>query len=302
VNQFFWRIGTENYKSFFSVVERLQPRSLILTQQVLDERKKLQATIDGLYRAVREGVAKMNEIEEEIRIIDQYRREIEANRNFTTVVTIQKSRKKDLEPGEYVTNCQVCNMTCHFPCHIVLDEEKARCAAMRTGCCTVCPQKCAWDLHHNMPWRWELYEVEETRTLDELKQKYGDASTKKQTREEMLASAEQQYIDIWERTQQHVSQARECLNQLRRIAARATPLSEVDYIELQIEGEKFRADVGWQQRVEFLHEVLERSRLLKAIAEGTEAAMLPSARMPSGNRSPESQVWYKRLFARLRRK
>jgi hypothetical protein len=64
----------------------------VLTERVLDERKKLQATIDGLTCMVREGVAKMNEIDEEIRIIDQYRCEIEANRNFVTSVRIQKSK------------------------------------------------------------------------------------------------------------------------------------------------------------------------------------------------------------------
>lgn len=302
LNQFFWDIGTENYRLFFNAVQQLQPRSLLLTKQVLDERKKLQATIDGLCTVVREGVAKMNEIEEEIRIIDQYRREIEANRNFTTRVKIQKSKKIDLTPGQYVTNCQVCNMTCHFPCYIPRDEDKSGCAAMRNGYCTVCPQKCAWDIHHNMQWRWELYEVEESRTLQELKDKYGDASSKKQTREKMLASAEQQYIDIWDRTERQVESARNCLNLLRQIAARAAPLSEVDYIELQIEGEKSRAQLGWQQRVGFLNETLERSKLLKAIAEGNEASVMPSARTPSGTHSVESQTFFQSLLSKLRRR
>jgi hypothetical protein len=153
-----------------------------------------------------------------------------------------------------------------------------------------------------MQWRWELYEVEESRTLQELKDKYGDASSKKQTREKMLASAEQQYIDIWDRTERQVESARNCLNLLRQIAARAAPLSEVDYIELQIEGEKSRAQLGWQQRVGFLNETLERSKLLKAIAEGNEASVMPSARTPSGTHSVESQTFFQSLLSKLRRR
>jgi hypothetical protein len=152
-----------------------------------------------------------------------------------------------------------------------------------------------------MPWRWELFEVEEQRTLNELKEKYGDASNKKQSREKMLENAEQQYVDIWERTHEKVTMAKDCLNLLRDIAARATPLSEVDYIELQIEGEKSRALPGWQARVEFLNEILERSKLLKAVVEGKEASIMPPARVPSGDRSPESQSFIQRLCSKLRR-
>jgi hypothetical protein len=49
-----------------------------------------------------------------------------------------------------------------------------------------------------MPWRWELYEIVETRTLKELQQKYGDASEQKQTRGKMLVNARQQYDAIRE--------------------------------------------------------------------------------------------------------
>jgi hypothetical protein len=61
-----------------------------------------------------------------------------------------------------------------------------------------------------MPFRWDTYEVEEERTLEELKAKYGDASAKKQSKEQMLESANRQYDDIWQLTHQQVQWAREC--------------------------------------------------------------------------------------------
>jgi hypothetical protein len=150
-----------------------------------------------------------------------------------------------------------------------------------------------------MPWRWELYEVEESRTLEELKAKYGDASAKKQSRKKMLDSAEKQYIDIWERTRQLVGKARDCVNLLRKIAARATPLSEIDYLELQIEGEKFRAQAGWQSRVEFLTEILERAKLMKNLVQGDDSAILPAPRVPPSVQFDESRTFLQRLRAKM---
>jgi hypothetical protein len=91
------------------------------------------------------------------------------------------------------------------------------------------------------------------------------------------------------------------VNLLREIAARATPLSEIDYIELQVEGEKFRAQPGWQARVDFLNEIRERAMIMKAIAEGKDATTWLPARVPSGAHS-ESQGFLKRLYAKLRGK
>jgi hypothetical protein len=302
-NQFFWDLGMENYRGFFGVLQQLQPRSLVLTKQVLDERKKLQATIDGLFMLVRKGVAKMNEIEQECHVIQQHQREIDANRNFTTQVKIQKSKKVDLRPGEYVTNCQPCNMTCHYPCYIPNNDGKHGCSAMRDGKCTVCPKKCPWDVHFNMSWRWELYEDVETRTLDALKAKYGDATAKKQTAEAMIARAEQEYIEMWKQTDEKLTHARGCVSLLQQIAARPTPLSDIDYIELQIEGEKQRAQLGWQDRVRFLEEVLARAKLMKTLVEGKES-VLPQARLDtlSQSQDPFLKRFWGGIVAKLRRR
>ena len=38
--------------------------------------------------------------------------------------------KEPLDAGTYVTNCIVCNFTCHYPCDLANDDEKAGCGAM----------------------------------------------------------------------------------------------------------------------------------------------------------------------------
>ena len=274
MNKFFWEIGKAGYKNIFDNINRMEPKSLTLTTNVLDERKKLHVAIDGLSMQIRIGIAKMNEIEKEIQIIDQYKREIKANKNFTTIVKIMKSKKIDLEVGEYVTNCSKCNKTCHYPCRIPKDEDKYNCAAMNEkGTCTVCG--CHWKMHFNMPYRWELYEVEETRTLMELKQKYGDAKSKKQSEKKMLQKAESDYEKIWELTTNLVNECRKCVLRLEEIALRPIPLSEIDYLKLQITGEKQRALSGWEDRVEWYEELIKQQELIVAISKGNENQFLP---------------------------
>ena len=252
----------------------MEPKSLSLTQNVLDERKKLNASIDGLSRKMRDGLAKMNEIEKECKIIDQYKSEIQANRNFVTKVKVFKSAKIDLQPGEYVTNCSHCNKTCHYPCYIPNDCDKAGCAAMdSTGKCTVCG--CNWNIHYNMQFRWEVYEVEEERTLNELKQKYGDAKSKKQTTKKMLDNAKNEYKKLWESTTQLANKCKNCLDRLHEIALMPIALSEIDYIKLQIEGEKQRCQPGWENRVKWLEELIEQQKLIEAISQGNEKDYMP---------------------------
>ena len=43
--------------------------------------------------------------------------------------------KEMLKSGEYVTNCVICNVTCHFPCFVPEDKDKADCSAMKDGYC-----------------------------------------------------------------------------------------------------------------------------------------------------------------------
>lgn len=77
------------------------------------------------------------------------------------------------------------------------------------------------------------------------------------------------------------------MNHLRQIAARATPLSEIDYIEMQIEAEKSRRECGWAARVHFLAELLVQAKITQAIAEGNESSfMLPTSVQPTPKSTP----------------
>lgn len=280
INRSFWEIGQAGYSSIFTNINKLEPKSLTLTKDVLDERKILHASIEGLSNNIRDGIAKMNEIEQECRIIDQYKTQIKANKDFTICVKVLKSRKTPLKIGEYVTNCSHCNKTCHYPCHISQDCHKNRCAAMnKNGKCNICG--CNWQMHYNMQFRWEVYEDIELRTSEEIKSKYGDAKAKKQNRKKMLEKAENEYQKIWESTSQSLNKCKCCVNRLREIALMPISLSGIDYIKILIEGEKQRCEFGWEDRIKWYEELIEQQKLIIIIDEGRGNDLLPHQKTQS---------------------
>ena len=48
---------------------------------------------------------------------------------------------------------------------------------MYNGYCTVCPQKCHWSSHSNVPYVIEIYLHTEKRTLENLKKRFVDAKS-----------------------------------------------------------------------------------------------------------------------------
>jgi hypothetical protein len=138
----FWKMGQESFRIFLEGLVLVESRSLQLTAEVLQIRKCLEATIQGLQPQITEGMNRLNTIRQEREILEKHKTDIAANRNVHYEVEEMHMRKIDLHAGEYVTNCLTCHRTCHFPCAITDDKDKRGCAAMRNGSCTVCPNTC----------------------------------------------------------------------------------------------------------------------------------------------------------------
>ena len=82
-----------------------------------------------------------------------------------------------MKTGEYVTDCLVCNYTCHYPCYIPDDNEKKDCAAISGEKCNVCQKKCHYSHHKNAPYRIEIKMVKEKTTLKDLEKKFIDSKS-----------------------------------------------------------------------------------------------------------------------------
>uniref|UniRef100_A0A3Q2W1B4 Fibronectin type-III domain-containing protein n=1 Tax=Haplochromis burtoni TaxID=8153 RepID=A0A3Q2W1B4_HAPBU len=271
-DQMFWEMGTESIKSFFAALNLIETKSLTLTKEVLRERKQLEISVENLQEQVKLGLAKIEEIKETSEKLKDHEAEISRNENFEIEVTVPKCIKKGiLGKKEYVTNCSECGVTCHYPCQIPDDASKRRCSAIGSdGNCTQCEGKCSWDNHHNMPFRWEIQQVKEKRTLKEMKEKHRKATGKKITFQGLVDSLKDEYKNVQAAVVKLMERSAKCLNKLREIALKPNPLSTPEYIDMLVEGEKSEGKPGWKKRVESLRSMKEKAELMKEKRENKQ--------------------------------
>ncbi|XP_023282635.1 uncharacterized protein LOC111670230 [Seriola lalandi dorsalis] len=269
-DQMFWKMGKVSMKTFFTHLTTMQPQSLTLTKEVLQERQQLGVTVEGVQPMIRKGLSKLEEINNTKAALKNHETHMKENEDFEYEVPIEKSEKINIEPGKFVTNCHGCNYTCHYPCKIPRDEAKIRCSAMKNGNCTVCTGKCPWTDHFNMTYRWDTKRVTEKRTYQELKSEYEAALGKKMTAEKIIKQLELEYEQVQGKVVEIMGTLIKCLKRLREIALHPDPLSTPDYIDLLIQTEEHEAKPGFKQRIKELQSVREGAVLLKKVVEGID--------------------------------
>ena len=257
----FWEMGDKSFENFFTAFEQLQEVSLKCTRRVLNQRKKLDVTIYAIQRKIELGIAKIEELEKEEKILLTHQAKIDANEHFTYTITLTKQRKIDVKSGTYVTNCVNCNFTCHKSCCIANDDNKFKCWAMEDQSdektkCRICPGRCSWMLHYNNGYIFELYEDTETRTSDELKKKYHEGLEGKKSVQEMVDNIKRDIVAMREDVNKNMKTVRECLEELNKIALRTSPLTEEDYLEMLIRSEKEQQKAGYLDRIKFYQQAL----------------------------------------------
>jgi ABC-type multidrug transport system fused ATPase/permease subunit len=267
VEEMFWKLGRSSLKKFFNEFQKAEPVSLTLTAQVLDERQQLEAFVQGIQQQIQFGLGKLEELKQEIQILKQVGNDIEKNKSFTYIIKVTKQRQISLPKGQFVTNCFRCNYTCHYPCTIANDEEKYLCAAMnnktKNATCAVCPDKCSWKSHTNCCYRFELYQEDENRTLEDMKQRYEKAKMEEKTAQDMYEAAEKEYKATQNKVYDMIDRARQALERLDQIALKPNPLTIVDYIDIMIESETQEAKPGWMQRIEHLREARTKAETMQ---------------------------------------
>ena len=102
----------------------------------------------------------------------------------------------------------------------------------------------------------------ETRTSQELYDRYTEAETAKDKLENMIGEMEKELQEMQSVVLYNIRRARECLQRLDEIALRPNPLTEVEYIDLLIESEKQQKKPGWKNRVDYFYGVRQQAEIL----------------------------------------
>lgn len=272
IMQIYWDMGYESFASFFQNLNNVNAISLQLTRQVLREREQLESILNGIHPKLQDGLSKIDTLQEEETLLRAKDSDVLANKDFQYKVKVTKQRKKDLKCGTYVTNCLVCNFTCHFPCGIPNDYNKCYCAAMDDGGpnnakCNVCPRKCGWQHHVNNEYYFEIYEEEETRTSEDLLKRYNVAKGAKNAVEQVIAGLHNELAELSKVVYTNVREARSCIELLSKIALKPNPMTEVEYIDLLIESEKSEPKSGHKERIAAYMKMREQAKLMSKMTD-----------------------------------
>lgn len=267
-NSMFWEMGIQSFEDFFKIFSVAASKSLTLTREVLQEREQLETLLPGLQQQIKGGLAKLDEIEQEQRILKQHEDDIKANRNFEYEIDVHKHEKIPLR-GVCTTNCLSCCFTCHEICIYSNNADKKSCSAMRGENCRVCPDKCHWTKHENTPFRYKYFDemIRVKRTHENLKERYLSATSEKSKAENMISSTEVILVQLQAKVYKVVERTRRSMQRLKEIALKPNPLSEIEYLKLLVENEKEEQKSGWQRRVAMYEQLCRDAEILKKLPE-----------------------------------
>ena len=276
-DRMFWKMGKKSFDEFFKQFSVAQVQNLQLSREVIQEREKLEVTIQCLLPQIQLGLSKIDKLRQERQMLKDYEADILTNKGFTYEVTVIRQRKIYIAPGTYTTNCHTCNYTCHDNCPYSNDGDKYKCTAMavgrgtRSATCGVCPGKCSWKMHRNDSYQFELYTDIETRTSDELKARYASAATSNKKQLECVIEEMKKELDTMNMAVlRKIEQVHRSVQRLQEIALKPNYLTEVEYIDLIIESEKREAKPHWMDRVKALEGVRQQAKIVTELMKNPQ--------------------------------
>ncbi|CAH2281690.1 hypothetical protein XELAEV_18003132mg [Pelobates cultripes] len=281
-NEMFWRMGADSMKTFFTSLNMIETKSLKLTKEVLKERKQLEITLQALQPKIKDGLIKLDEIRKTEASLKQNRALMEANKDFEFEVIVTVPVQEMIPHGQFITNCQQCFFTCHDNCAYADDKDKIHCSAMTNGYCTICPKKCAWNVHFNQKYKFKYENRKEKRTYDDIKTNYEQAFGEVMTVERMFEELHNEYKIVTEVVLELIDKSSRSLKRLREIALIPNPLSTTEYIDLIIQSEEQEAKPGFKERIQSLREVRDIAEIIEKI-EKDEALLPVQEECPAAN-------------------
>ena len=262
----------DSFKVFFSKLNSLPTKSLNHSKNVLETREKMQNKILALRPLLSQGLVLTEVIKNEINQIKINTDLVNKTRNFKIKTKRPKITKENLKPGVHTTTCLTCNFTCHSNCYFADNEQKKSCCAMNSdGHCGVCPKKCFWDLHKNVPYVIKYEEIEIEETVEELKKKYYDNQNKLSLSDQLIRAKELELEKKMVECYAIQDEIRECIDKLKKEALYPNVNETAEeYIDLQIESERTEKKTGYKERIKTLESIKQNNKLINQMfREGT---------------------------------
>uniref|UniRef100_A0A8C2FVG7 Uncharacterized protein n=1 Tax=Cyprinus carpio TaxID=7962 RepID=A0A8C2FVG7_CYPCA len=228
-----WVLSFRGMTGLFKFIDNIKPKSLKMTQDVLQNRKQLEANVSNLRSQVQMMELKQNELKQTQKALEQNKKDIEDNKNFEYEVEVTYKEKVDIDcsKASMAMCCTVCEENCHYPgCWWV--SNLSWCEVMRKNHCTVCTNKCHYSKHVKTAQIYQTKKKKEKRVYKDLKKKYdekiGHCVSLVRQLEDNLQELEKEKIKL-------VNEAFHCIETLQMIALNTDSPIILQHIDFLIE-------------------------------------------------------------------
>ena len=221
--------GKQNYHKFSFPLKTLESvfvslkvattKLMSARKQALDEKRRLNSILYGLRQRTKINLNKLQELRKTKEEFCRYW----SNEDFEFELDVTEAEYAYIPFGEYATNCNNCEMTCHFGCSE--KRSSADCDVMdrsvpkETRSCLVC--RCPWEVHDTESTNW-YQDTEKKTTCGAIRENYENKLDKELTAEEVMSALD---ADVAEKKTNLLEDAKALLRHANR-------LNEIDeYLE-----------------------------------------------------------------------
>ena len=255
-----WLMGVGSFAKFFTKLGITQDVSIQLSRSVIDDREKLKTIASGLSEQVCIGLSKYDKLKKIKNAIEDNKDVIQSCKDFETEIDVTDYKTHALPNDIYVTNCILCNRTCHENCAFRDNDEKKWCCAMNNrgdeATCNICPGKCSWRDHRNNGCKFVPYTRKEKVTNKVMEQQFNQALRSEQDMKSTIEKITSDMKSIYNDIIKTLHMANSCLEQLRQKALlKQHHLTDVKYIDLLVAKEEQEAEDGYLDRITYLKRI-----------------------------------------------
>uniref|UniRef100_A0A0P4WC47 Septin-type G domain-containing protein n=1 Tax=Scylla olivacea TaxID=85551 RepID=A0A0P4WC47_SCYOL len=266
---YFWIMGCKSFKMFLEQLLSVESKSLVLTKDVLEERKRIEVYIEGIQQDIQVGLSKLETLNREAKLLKEHEEDVNRNKNFTFEVEEDVFEIVNLNWERSMTNCMTCKRTCCKDCMVFLSPALYMCHAMGwNGNCNVCPRKCKFTEHKSCSFMFDIKRKKSQRTVDDIRLRYEKAQEKKLSAQNLVDRIRSEFDSVQKNILAMAESVRKSLQRLKEIALRPDPLTTLEYIDMLKENEKRQAKPGWLERIGQLDQLRQRAEHIKDIASG----------------------------------
>ncbi|XP_038136484.1 uncharacterized protein LOC119780491 [Cyprinodon tularosa] len=279
-----WDLSCKHTDRLIQFLTRAKPQPLAMTNEVLNERIKLTASIQNLQDRIQLMEQKQTEIRQTKEALKGHEEEMRRNMEFTIDVDEVYQGQYYFDGGMWgvffynaAVSCLSCERTCHYPCTMAWSPHT--CDVMKYSRCNVC--NCNVSSHVKQAWRYERRTRKVQKTLEDVKRRYETSKAEFMKKSSLLESLEKESRTLSAEKFQLMDEAYFHVVRLEQIALQDDSLSSLVLLDFLTDQIREKSDARKVQKL------LEMSRRMKGSRRRSGLKYM-AATLPVGEKKTET--------------